>query len=340
MAWNLFELDTSVPPMLGEILGGSGFRGARVIQVANELNLFVRLAEGAMTAEEIAHACGTHPGMTERLLICCCALGLLHKVDHRYANTRLAETYLLPDAPLYQGDIIGHSASLWDFWTRLEAVVYGGTRDASPEVVPPKPPDRGHQNFIRGMHNISIAGTAQMVARNSDLEGCRRLLDVGGGPGTYSLALCQKYPSLTAVVFDLPETLAITREMIARFGLQDRVLTQEGDWNQPDYGSDYDAVLFSNVLHGPASGAHEKLVKARRALNPGGRLLVHDFLLNNEKTGPLPAALFNMTVGAYSIREMLDVIEGAGFVAPRLVALHERGTGLILAHKAAESNAS
>lgn len=335
MGTNLFEWDTALPPLLSDLLGGWGFRASRVVQVAVSLNLFARVASGAETADEIAEACGTHPGMTERLLICCCALGLLHKVTDRYENTRLARTYLLPDAPLYQGDIIGHGAELWDFWTRLEAVVYGGTRDASPEVVPPKPSDQRHQNFIRGMHNISVTGTAQMVAQNADLTGCRRLLDVGGGPGTYSIALCQRYPTLTAVVFDLPETLAITRETAARFSLSSRVLTQEGNWNQPDYGSDYDAALFSNVLHGPASGALDKLGKALRALNPGGRLIVHDFLLNNEKTGPAPAALFNMTVGAYSIREMLDVVAEAGFAGGRLVAVHERGSGLVLAEKPA-----
>lgn len=331
MNGNLLEWDTSLPPVLSDLF--DGFRAARVIQVANELNLFVHLASNAKTAAEVAALCGTHPDMTERFLICCCALGLLHKIGERYTNTRLAKTYLLPGKPLYQGNILGHVASLWDFWSRLEAVLYGGRRDASPDVIPPKPPHRNHENFIRGMHNVAVTGTAQMVAHNSDLRGCRRLLDVGGGPGTYSIALCQRYPDLSAVIFDLPETLAIARETIACFGLQDRVLTEEGDWNQPSYGSGYDAVLFSNVLHGPASGAFDKLRKGREALNPGGRLLVHDFLLNNEKTGPLPAALFNMTVGAYSLREMIEVITAAGFVEPRLVAVHPRGTGLLLAEK-------
>jgi hypothetical protein len=92
-----------------------------------------------------------------------------------------------------------------------------------------------------------------------------------------------------------------------------------------------EAVLFSNVLHGPDSGAAAKLRRAHAAMNPGGILIVHDFLLNSEKTGPLEAALFNMLNGAYAIREMLDVIEEAGFARASLVALGDRGNGLVTA---------
>jgi hypothetical protein len=77
----------------------------------------------------------------------------------------------------------------------------------------------------------------------------------------------------------------------------------------------------------------DKLRKTYAALNPSGRLIVHDFLLNNEKTGPLGAALFNMMNGAYSIREMLAVVAEAGFVDGQLVTLGDRGNGLITAVK-------
>jgi len=332
MEINLFELDSiSIHPLISDLHWG--FRASRVLHVANNLDVFTRLDAAPMTADEIAEQCGTNPTMTEKLLICCTALGLLKKVEHQYRNTQIAQTYLVRGAPLYQGNMIAHASNLWNVWNRLEATVYTGSRDASPESMPSHPERDGHRDFICAMHNISISGPVQMVANNVELAGRRRLLDVGGGPGTYSIALCQKYPGLTTVVFDRPDTLTITREAIAQFGLEGRIIPQEGDGNQENYGDDYDAVLFSNVLHGPTSGALDKLRKAHAALNPGGSLIVHDFLLNNESTGPLGAALFNMMNGAYSIREMLDVVAESGFINEQLVTLGDRGNGLITAMK-------
>ena len=89
---------------------------------------------------------------------------------------------------------------------------------------------------------------------------------------------------------------------------------------------------MSNVLHGPGSHAEEKLEKAGRALVPGGLLIVHDFMLNNDRSGPLPAALFNLMVGAYTVNELLDIIRSAGFAEASLVAYHpQRASGIITA---------
>jgi hypothetical protein len=332
MALNLFELDrVSIHPLIDNL--HYEFRQSRVLHVAAKLDIFTRLTNSPATSNEVAKGCGADPIMTEKLLICCCAMGLLKKIDNRYANTQVAQTYLARGMPLYQGHMIAHADRLWDFWTKLEAVVYTGSREAAPDAAPTAPQDDRHRDFICAMHNISVCGDAQMTANNVDLSGCKRLLDVGGGPGTYSIALCQKYPNLTAVVFDRPDTLAITREFIAQFQMEGRILLEEGDWNQERYGDDYEAVLFSNVLHGSTSGALDKLRKGYAALNNGGHLIVHDFLLNNEKTGPLGAALFNMMIGAYSIREMLEVISAAGFVGGQLVAVGHRGNGLMTAFK-------
>jgi len=324
---SLFALDQSLRPLLEDTFWG--FRASRVLQVANEIGVFDRLTSGARTADQIAHACGTHATMTEKLLICCCGMGLLRRDGELFANTQIATTYLVKDAPLYQGHIIGHAMSVWGFWNRLEAVIYGGSRDADAGAVPAKPDDKSHVDFIHGMHDISITGAAQMVALNVDLAGRARLLDVGGGPGTYSIAFCQRNPALSCVVFDRAETLAITRQVVARYGLSARVQTEEGDWNQESYGFAYDAVLLSNVLHGPTSGALDKLRKARAAMNPGGMVIVHDFMLNAEKSGPLQAALFNMMVGTYSVPEMIGVVGEAGFGDVRLVATGDRGNAVV-----------
>ncbi len=156
-------------------------------------------------------------------------------------------------------------------------------------------------------------------------------MDLAGGPGTYSIALCERHSDLAATVFDRPDTLAITSQVVERHGMADRVGVEEGDWDQESYGSGYDVALLSNILHGPTSGAHDKLRKVAAALEPSGLLVVQDFLLNDEKTGPLPAALFNIMVGAYSEGELLRVVSESGFRGAELVASGDRGNGVITA---------
>lgn len=289
-----------------------GYRAARVLHVANEIDLFTGLSDKEMTLEEISQKCSTKPDMTGKLLIACTAMGLLEKGGSRYRNTELSNTYLVRGRELYQGNIIAHSGTVCNFWNSLEDEVRITAR-------PEKKPGEEHRNFIMGMHNIAIAGRAEAFTDHIDLSGRKKLLDVGGGPGTYSMAACGRFPKLKAVVFDLPETISIAKEVIAAEGMQDRVTTQEGDWETDTFGEDNDVVLLSNILHGPGSKAEMKLKKAYDSMLDGGLLLVQDFLLNDEKTGPLIPALFNVMVGAYSRCELLSLIKEAGFVHDKVV---------------------
>ncbi|MHC4691183.1 MAG: methyltransferase [Planctomycetota bacterium] len=293
-----------------------GYREARVLDVANEIDLFTTLSDREMTLEEICQSCQTKPEMTEKLLIACTAMDLLEKRGSEYKNTEFSNTYLVRGRELYQGDIIAHIGLVCNFWNGLEDEVRINAR-------PEKKPEDEHRNFIMGMHNIAVTGRAEAFINNIDLRGRRKLFDVGGGPGTYSMAACRRYPQLRAVVFDLPETIAIAKEVIAREGMQDRVSTRAGDWETDAFGEGNDVVLLSNILHGPGSKAEMKLRKAYDSMVDGGLLLVQDFLLNDEKTGPLIPALFNIMVGAYSNRELLSIVKETGFVDAEVVVVSQ-----------------
>lgn len=304
-----------------------GYRAARVLYVANKLDIFTALSEGEMALEELCQTCHTKPDMTEKLLIACTAMGLLEKQGGRYKNSELAKTYLVRGRKLYQGDIIAHSGSVCDFWDRL-----------ADEICSEPPGENGqaseHRNFIMGMHNVAVAGRAGVFTESIDLAGRRKLLDVGGGPGTYSIAACKRYPQLRAVVFDTPETISITKEVIARERMQDKVSVQEGRWETDTFGEGNDVVLLSNVLHGPGSKAEMKLKKVYDSMVGGGLLVIQEFVLNDEKTGPLIPALFNIMVGAYSRCELFRIIKEAGFVrAAVVVSSQEIGFTWITAEK-------
>ena len=306
------------------------FRASRALMTAHQLGIFEALRE-PKTAADVAAQCGTDPSMTEKLLIACCALSLVRRDGDRFALTQLARDTLLPESPRYLGGVLDHGETLWWASTGLPDIVRTGGRGAAP-----MPPEafitRWHEHWIWAMHGNAANGVAQWMARQLDLSDRRLLLDVGGGPGTYSIALCQRFPNLRAVVWDVSQTIAIAQQVIERFHMKDRIAVQEGDWNRDELGEGYDCLLMANIMHGPGSQAETRLKQGMRALVPGGLLIAHDFLLNNDRSGPLPAALFNLMIGAYTVNELIAIIRSAGYVDTSLIAYNaQRGSGIVTA---------
>jgi len=306
------------------------YRASRALMTAHQLGIFEALRE-PKTVADVAAQCGTDTGMTEKLLIACCALGLLRRDGDHFVLTQLARDTLLPESARYLGGVLDHSEPLWWVFTGLPDIIRTGGRGAAP-----KPPEafisRWHEHWIWAMHGNAANGVGQWVARQVDLSDRSLLLDVGGGPGTYSIALCQRFPNLRAVVWDVSQTIAIAQQMIERFHMSDRIAVQEGDWNRDELGEGYDCLLMANIMHGPGSQAETRLEQGMRALVPGGLLIAHDFLLNNDKSGPLPAALFNLMIGAYTVNELIAIIRSVGFANVSLIAYHsQRGAGIVTA---------
>ena len=315
------------------------YRAARVLITAHQLGIFGALRQ-PRTAAEVANELTTDAEKTEKLLIATCALGLVKRDSDRFRLTPLACQTFLPESARFIGDVFDHGEYLWWTWSGLTEDLFrgGGEWAATRQELLDQLVDTAFyvkeygEHFIWAMHGKAANGGAQFLATHVDLNERKLLLDVGGGPGTYSIALCQRFPRLKAVVWDIPHTLKICRQVVQRYGLTDRIDVQMGDWEIDDFGEGYDVLLLSNVTHGPGSRAKMKLAKAFRSLEPGGLLIVNDFLLNKDKTGPLPAALFNMMIGAYSEEEMLTIVREAGFIKVSLVTRDPRvGSGIVTA---------
>ena len=307
------------------------YRAGRLVHVAHGTGLFERLGRGKAATAALALDLRLDETWVERLLIPLAALGLVARADRNWELTPKAAATLRSDAPLYQGHTLAHSSHVWRFWNDLGSRVRG---EEGGWVYSPLGEElfRPHRDFILAMHNMAMAGRAAALADAVDLAGRRTLMDVGGGPGSYAMALCERNPGLVATVFDLAETIEIAREVIARLGMTDRVRTVVGDWDKDEFGSDNDVVLMSNILHGPDSGAEMKLAKARRSMKSGGLLIIQDFLMNAEKTGPLIPALFNVMVGAYSVTELTGLVAAAGFSSVKTLPMPDSaGTTLITA---------
>ena len=165
-------------------------------------------------------------------------------------------------------------------------------------------------------------------------RGVRRVLDVGGGSGVYAMAFLAA-GAAEAVVLDLPEVIALTKNYVAKAGLALQVFYIEGDYHTADFASGYDVVLFSAILHINSADENRALLrKASQALNSGGKVAVEDFILNDERTGPQRGTLFslNMLVSTragdtYSEAEISSWMREAGLGE---IVRHETGPGSAL----------
>jgi len=294
------------------------WRPARVLMTANRLGVFAVLGEEALTAEEVARNCHTHPRSTAFLLNACVALGFLRKDGDRYANSPEALETLIPGKPTYIGDRIKHDEWLYAVWTHLEQAVR--TNRSVRHLAQPPSGAQTWKEFSLAMHNLAMR-TGPLLAATLDLSGRRQLLDCGGGVGTHAMFLVQRYPGLRAIVFDLPETIELAREVIERSGLADRITTRGGNYFADDLGQGHDVVLLSSVLHSlPPEASRLLLEKCHRSLVSGGWVVVHESLIDPDGTSPPRAALFslNMLVNtgegqSYSGEEIMRIMKEAGF---------------------------
>lgn len=304
-----------------------GYWRSQVLFTALELGVFDQVGPDGLPAVEISRQLGTAAEHTERLLNACATLGLLRKCDGRYFLSSLAERHLRTGAPDYVGHWLAFVADCYRPWGRLTEVVRGGTpAESSREQL--QRGDAYTRLLILAMHDYAL-GPGRHAVERLDLAGRRRLLDVGGGPGTYSIILCNKHPELAAEVLDLPCVLPFTRRIIAEHGMEGRVGCRVGDYHQDDFGSGWDVVLLSNVLHQETpEGCCSLLRKAHAALKPGGLLVIQLSFLNREKDGPAWSVLQGIQLAVlseggrtYSLEEILGMLPECGFSEPRVQRL-------------------
>jgi SAM-dependent methyltransferase len=245
-----------------------GYWNACALHAGVALDLFTPLAERAQTARELAGVLDADPRGLAMLLSALAALDLLEKTGAAFAATPFAAEYLARSSPKYVGHIIRHHHHLMAGWAHLdEAVKKGGPIR---ERVSHDDDEAARESFLMGMFNLAMLIAPKIVSQ-IDLAGRRRLLDLGGGPGTYAIHFCQKNPRLTASVYDLPSTRRFAEQTIARFGLADRIAFQAGDFLAENIAGRFDIAWLSHILHGEGpEGCAVILAKAVAALEPGG----------------------------------------------------------------------
>lgn len=320
-----------------EILQMSGaYWKTCALQAAVTLDLFTALHDGPREEAALAADLGCDARAFAMLAGALAAHGFIERSEGRLAAAPSALTHLSQKSPEYLGFIIKHHSKIMPAWTKLEqAVRTGKSTAASRSIDAEDPADR--EAFLMGMFNIARL-QAGRVADALDLSGRERLIDVGGGPGTYAIYFCLKNPKLRATVFDLPSTRPFAEKTIERYGLSDRIDFKGGDFTS-ETPRGYDAAWLSQILHGESPESAASVVKkAASALKPGGLLCVQEFLLDDDRSGPEHPSLFclNMLVQtpggqAYSGKEISEMFRAAGATNTRKLEIDlPQGCGVIL----------
>ena len=301
-----------------------GFMNSQVLFAANEAGVFACIEE-PRTAEEVAAQCGWEPRAARMLLDALVALGLAGKTDGRYRNTALASACLVPGQRGYQGHIVAHLQDTMAGWLHLADALRTGTgvepdrSERSPEEV---------RSFILGMKDIART-SAQEVLNAVEVSPYKHLLDVGAGPATYTIAFLQAHPRMKATVFDRPEVIQHAREQVEFAEVGQRVKFVSGDLTKDAFGADYDLVLVSNTIHSFGPDANRRFIrKCYDAMCPGGLLIIKDFLVANDRSGPAFSLMFalHMLVAtgegdAYTIAQVEEWTREAGFEDGRVIDL-------------------
>ncbi len=298
------------------------FQESRVLLTAIELDVFSAVGQGADSAR-IARKLGTDRRATEMLLNALAALGVLDKQNGVFRNSPAAARYLAEGSPDSARQAMLHTVHLWTTWSSLTDCVRAGT-----SVRPAERDEDWTQAFIAAM-DWNARQRAAHVVRAVGTDSVRRMLDVGGGSAAYSIAFAQASETLRADVLDLADVVPIAEGHVRRAGLSDRVLVRSGNLRSDKLGRGYDLVFISAICH--MLGPHENqdlLARSFDALAPGGRVVIQDFILEADKTGPKFAALFalNMLVGtangaSYSEDEYAAWLREAGFTDVRRAKL-------------------
>ena len=294
--------------------------------VADELGIVDALCEEPMTLDALAEKLSLNARALAVTLSVLCALNLAARRDGAYHPTMTARTYLRSGGDYYWGPLFSSYKDASPIHAQLLSLLKTGDAGVSGRNVEGWAAGRiapDTARFIAKFMHAHSLPAAVAAARSGAFRDVKKFLDVGGGSGVFAIAAAQRHPHLQATVMDLDTMCAAAREMfIDGSGVGTRVDTIAVDMFREDWPQGYDALFFSNIFHDWSEETNAKLAeKAFGALPSGGRIFLHEMLMNDNEDGPLTTASFSMlmlrgTQGKqYTFRELTTMLEGAGFTA-------------------------
>jgi 3-hydroxy-5-methyl-1-naphthoate 3-O-methyltransferase len=306
-----------------------GYVPTFILEAAIRHRVFDVLDEGPMTVAETAAATGASERGLRIVMNALVGLNFLARTDRdRYALTPESNAFLVSTKPSFQGGLLKHtSTQLIPKWLDLDEIVAKGKPKAS--VSQEGAGTEFFQNFVQDIFPMSYP-SAQVLGKHLALEqkgGTVRVLDLGAGSGVWGIALAQSAPNVTVTAVDWVDVLPATRATVGRFGLTDRYAFVEGDLRTVDFGPGHNVATLGHILHSEGEARSKKLLqKIFDALAPGGTVAIAEFLVNEDRTGPVVSLFFaaNMLVNTdegdtFSFGEIREWLVEAGFTDARLL---------------------
>jgi hypothetical protein len=274
-----------------------GYRKTGALLAAIEFGVFTAIAEGARTLPEIAERIGLPEESADRLLTVCKALELVAEVEGGYCNLSDVQRYLVRTSPTYFGDFLLYQAKeAYDNWKEVAREIRGsgGPMPEKRYKALMHDPEEARKFTIAG-YNASIS-LAHRLAKMFDFSPYHLWLDFAGGSGCYAIAACERYPQLRVIVLDQPTVIPVTREFVAKHGLEERIEIGVGDFlERESYPKGCDLISFITPLQGYMPDELQRIfAHTYDALESGGTILIVDYMLKDDKTGPLDPAFMNL----------------------------------------------
>ena len=274
-----------------------GFMASKALFAALHIDVFTHLAEGAKSCAEISEVTNVPENRIITLMTALGSVGLVARDGERYANSPGAEGFLSRASKYDFGDYLRYQIDqqMYPFLGQLNEVLDG---TLGPDAVD------SYQHWMSDPMEAALYSNAQhsgslgpggTIARLVDLVGARTLLDVGGGTGAMTIRLLEANPDLQSTIIDFPNVAEIGEGFIADAGLSDRVRYIASNALDAEWPTGQDVILMSYLFSGVAAQEVPRLLQgAFDCLSPGGRLLVHNFMVDDDRTGPPMASLWQL----------------------------------------------
>jgi len=319
-----------------------GYAPPLILATAVHNKVFDLLDAGPKTVEELAQASGNSVRGLRAIMNALVGFNFLAKDSGgRYSLTPESAAFLVSSKPGYMGKFVEFSGlNMIKTWLPLPEIVKTGKPSAAINQQ-----DAGESFFqdlvepIFAMSNPATQAAGQALGL-ANAKSPVKILDVGTGSGVWGIGLAQQSPQVSVTALDLPGVLDVTRRMAARFNVADRFSYLPGDFHTMDFGTGYNLVTFGHILHMESVDQNRQLLKkAAAALAPKGTVVISEFLVNQDRSGPVMPLIFAVNMLAhtesgdtFSFEEISGGLQAAGLVNSRKI---EPGgpVGLVMADK-------
>ena len=306
------------------------FWSSAILRAGIKLDVFSILEGNSLTSDDIAQRTSASSRYVRAFLDSCAVLDLLDKRGDTYTNSSQASRFLVKGKKEYVGDHALHHTNTWASWGRLDDVIREG-KTLLPYETGYVDTATYWTNYMMGQHNRAASGQAHHLVESVDLRSRRKLLDLGGGAASYSIALCGANPQLKAVVLDSKEPLWIAEPLVEEHNLQGQITLLEGDFLETELETDYDVVLISGVvLITSEEDCHRLLKIAYDALLPGGMVIIQDYMRVDHSPDRIRLdtlenlyvmVAFDPGAGDREGEEVASWLQDSGFQNPKMIPL-------------------